>query len=251
MSAPEPSDGLTRLEELISSDLHLKVDGASRAAVVGWGLFFTVFHQVEAVLHLHRLQRCLAAAPNRRTAVEYAVCLVWLADQGDQVVDVLNRWHQRDQKQLANLLRAANLTERFPPDAYQTLQDTVAADVPSEPDERLKIGPLLDEYGYTALKAYYHWESRFIHPSLTAVQVFAHDSEEVILLGQRPLSEELVPCQQFCLMVFFDAMLAFNTLLIGSPWAEALMRVAADYGQALGLAPVDAVLATQLPRVES
>jgi len=206
-----------------------KIDGASRAAVVGWGLFFTVLHQVEAVLHLHQKQCCLAAAPNRRTAVEYAVCLVWLADQGDQVVDVLNRRLQNDQKQLANLLRAANLTERFPPDAYQTLVDTVAAEVPPEPDERLKIGPLLDEYGYSALKTYYQVESRFIHPSLTAVQVFARDSEEALLLGQRPLSEELVPCQRFCLMVLFDAMLAFNTLLIGNPWTQALMRVATDH----------------------
>jgi hypothetical protein len=60
--------------------------------------------------------------PGRRTqptnAVEYAVCPVWLADQGDQVVDVLNRGLQNDQKQLANLLRAASPSERFPPDAY-------------------------------------------------------------------------------------------------------------------------------------
>jgi hypothetical protein len=37
MSAPEPSDGLTRLEELISPNLHLNIDAASRASRVGWG----------------------------------------------------------------------------------------------------------------------------------------------------------------------------------------------------------------------
>jgi hypothetical protein len=36
-------------------------------------------------------------------------------------------------------------------------------------------------------------------------------------LGQRPLYGEPVPCQQFCLMVLFDAMLAFSTLLIDTP----------------------------------
>lgn len=230
MSTLEPSDGLIRLEELISPDLHLSLDGASRAATVGWGLFFTVLHQVEAMLYLHQKGCCFAAAPNRRTAVEYAVCLVWLADEGDHVIDVLNRRLRNNQIQLAKRLREASLTERFPQDAYQVLIDTVATELPPESDERLKFDQLLDEYGYSALKAYYHVESRFTHGSLTASQVFARDSDEGLLLAQRPLYQELVPCQQFGLMVLFDAMLAFNTLLVGNPWTEALIQVAADHG---------------------
>jgi hypothetical protein len=232
MSTPEPADGLTRLEELISPDLHRNIDVASRAATVGWGLLFTVLHQVEAVLYLHRQGCCFAAAPNRRTAVEYAVCLVWLADQGDQVVDVLNRGLRNDQIQLANRLRAASLTERLPPDGYQILKDTVATKLKPEPDETLlHVSDLLDEYGYRALKAYYKLESRFVHVSLTAVQAFAREIEEQerLLLGQRPLYEELVPCQEFCLMVLFDAMLAFNKLLVGSPWTDVLTKIAADH----------------------
>jgi len=88
---PDPADGLTRLEELISPDLHKHMDVTSRSTEVGWGLFFAVLHQVEATLHLHQHRCCFAAAPNRRTAVEYAVFLVWLADERDKVVDVLNR----------------------------------------------------------------------------------------------------------------------------------------------------------------
>lgn len=199
--------------------------------MVGWGLFFTVVHQVEAMLYLHRNQCCFAAAPNRRTAVESAVCLVWLADQGDHVVDVLNRGLRNDQIQLANRLREANLVERFPPADYQVLVDTVATELSREPDETLlNVGHLLDEYGYGALKAYYQVESRFVHVSLTAIQAFARDSEEGLLLGQRPRYGELVPCQQFCLMVLFDAMLAFNKLLVGNPWTEALLEIAADHG---------------------
>jgi hypothetical protein len=72
-------------------------------------------------------------------------------------------------------------------------------------------------------------ESRFVHPSLTAIQEFAHDSKEGLVFRQRPLHEELLPCQQFCLMVLFDAMLAFNTLLVGSPWTAVLMEVASNH----------------------
>jgi hypothetical protein len=50
---------------------------------------------------------------------------------------------------MANRLRDARLTERFPPDAYQVLLDTVGTELSPERDERLlHIGPLLDECGY-------------------------------------------------------------------------------------------------------
>jgi hypothetical protein len=90
---------------------------------------------------------------------------------------------------------------------------------PESDETLLHIGDLLDAYGYRTLKVYYQVESRFVHVSLTAVQAFTREIEEQqeLLLAQRPLYEELVPCQRFCLMVLFDAMLAFNELLVGNP----------------------------------
>jgi hypothetical protein len=83
MSTPEPADRLAWLQELIFPDLHRGIDGASRTATVGWG---TATHKSTT-----KLRRCCTNTstdvalprPNRRTAVEHAVCLVWLADQGD------------------------------------------------------------------------------------------------------------------------------------------------------------------------
>jgi hypothetical protein len=231
MSVPDAGDGLARLDELITPDLHLQLNPASPAAIVGWGLFFNCLHQVEAILRLHADGRCFAAAPNRRCAIEYALYLVWLADEGDQVVDVLNRGFQREQRQLANRLESADQVAQHPPEALQVLLDTLAIDLAPESDERLlSVAHLLDEYGLANLKPYYQAESRFTHVSLTAVRQFARDGDgDTLCLGQRPLDGELVPCQDFCLSILFDAMLAFDSTLVGHPWNDALRRIGADH----------------------
>jgi Family of unknown function (DUF5677) len=231
MTLPDAGDGLARLDELIAEDLHLHVNPASPSAVVGWGLFFNCLHQIEAILRLHTHGHCFAAAPNRRCAIEYALYLVWLADEGDHVVDVLNRGFQREQQQLANRLRSADLVDQHPPEAFQVLLDTLAVELAPEPDERLlSMAHLLDEYGLAGLKPYYQAESRFTHVSLTAIRQFAQDGDgDTLYLGQRPFNGELVPCQDFCLPVLFDAMLAFDSTLVGQPWNEALRQIGADH----------------------
>jgi hypothetical protein len=227
---PDPGDGLRRLEAMISQDLHRKIDPASRAAIVGWGLFFNVVYQITAILHLHKRECCFAAAPNRRTAIEYTLYLVWLANEGDHVVDVLNRGLQQSQVQMERRLRADNAIASFPQEALHTLADTIAMELPAESDETLlRVSHLLDEYGYGGLKPYYRAESRFIHVSLTAVRAFARDSVDGLLRGQRSIDGEVMPCQQFCLPVLFDAMLAFNSLLVDSPWTKPLTQIGADY----------------------
>lgn len=225
------SEGLARLDELIYPDLHQRVDPASRAAEVGWGLFFSVLHQVEAVLILHTRECCHAAAPNRRMAFEFAVFLIWLAEDGDNVVDVLNRRHVTSQALLATSLREHDLVKKFPEDQYRTLADTVATTLPPEPEERLTaIQPLLDEYGLGELRSYYQAESRLCHVTLTAAQAFTSLDDERLTLFQKSRYGELATCQDFCLMVLLVAMQAFNELLIGKPWTDTLIEVARRHG---------------------
>jgi hypothetical protein len=231
MTLPDAGDGLARLDELITPDLHGHVNPASPAAIVGWGLFFNCLHQVEAILRLHTDGHCFAAAPNRRCAFEYALYLVWLADEGDHAVDVLNRGFQREQLRLANHLRSADLVHQHPPEAFQVLLDTLATELAPESDERLlSVAHLLDDYGLANLKPYYQAESRFTHVSLTAIRQFARDGDDdALCLGQRPFDGELMPCQDFCLPVLFDAMLAFDSTLVGHPWQDALRQIGADH----------------------
>ncbi|UXY31245.1 hypothetical protein [Streptomyces sp. HUAS TT20] len=69
MTEPNPAEALIRLENLITADLHEQIDPMNRAAVIGWGLFFHVAHQVCAILTLHKTGVCAAASPNRRCAL--------------------------------------------------------------------------------------------------------------------------------------------------------------------------------------
>lgn len=230
---PRRSAGLTRLEDLIEPGLYLRVDGTNRAAVVGWGLFFAVAHQVRSVLELHRVDACGSGAPNRRSAFEHAVTLRWCADQGDKIGDIYNRKLRGDQIQLANALRAEGSLYRST-DAYQRMVETVKIveeAIPAEPGERLaKIEHLLDGYGMRSEKTYYHLESRFVHPTLTGAQMFFQDNDEAIVLSQVPIHKEVVPCQLFALSVLHGAMLAFNELLAGRPWTATLEEIAQEFG---------------------
>lgn len=177
-------------------------------------------------MHFHERAACFEVGPNRRAALEYSLFLVWLADQGDYVVDVLTRGLRTHQLRMADGLCAAEALDRYPPDAYQALLDSLAAEVPPDPDERrLMVRWLLDEYGDATLRGHYEAELCVSHVSLTAVRAFAQQTEDGFLLNRHPHYDELIPCQEFCSRALFDAMLAFNSLLVDKPWTAALMEI--------------------------
>ncbi|WP_405789531.1 hypothetical protein [Streptomyces sp. NBC_01367] len=81
MAEADPSDCLSRLENLITDNLHTRIDPANHASMIGWGPSFNVAHQIRAVLTLHHAGACVAASLNRRSALTYAITLRWCVDQ--------------------------------------------------------------------------------------------------------------------------------------------------------------------------
>lgn len=229
--------GLVRLDALIAADLFSRVDGMNRAAVIGWGTMFNVVHLVGAVRVLHAQGRCHAAVPLLRSVMEYTLGTMWLADAGDDAADVFNRKLQGAQRKLHGSLGGIDLDERFPPGAVQIFRDTLAADLPAHPDERLTaFTHLLKEYGFEQMIAVYNVLSGITHLSLEGAQAFFEDREGAIRLSQQPLRGELLPCEQICLGMQFDAMNAYNDLLDGKPWTVELGRIAAEHGLSTRLA---------------
>ncbi|MEU6898801.1 DUF5677 domain-containing protein [Streptomyces virginiae] len=233
MADADPSDGLLRLENLITNDLHTRIDPTNRASMIGWGLFFTVAHQVRAVLGLHTAGACRAAAPNRRSALEHAITLRWCVDQGDRMGDIYNRKLHNDQIQLAKALRADGTADRYK-DAYQVMADTVKTvkeSIAPDPNERLaKIEHLMQGYGLDRERTFYQVDSRFVHPTLTGAQMFFKDDGEAFHVSQMPIHEEIVACHLYSLWILHAAMLAFNEVLIGKPWTAELEKIAKDFG---------------------
>jgi hypothetical protein len=192
-------------------------------------MFFSIFHQVRATLTLHRDGVCFSAGPNRRAIIEYILALAWLVDDGESVVDVLNRSLQNDQKLMATQLRKNSMLDGFPEQTRMTLSETVAVPLEPHPDERLmKPSNLIEMYDST-LKPYYGAESRFSHVSLTAIQFFSKARGDDLALSQTPNPPEPMPCQDFCLHALSQAMLTFNELLIGRPWTSDLAQLSTEF----------------------
>ena len=110
----------------------------NRAAVVGWGTTFHVVHLVQAIRTLHAAGQCHATVPLLRSVMEYALGTMRLADAGEDAVDVLNRRLQGSKLKLRADLELDSISlAHFPAEAFRTFMDTLAAQLPPHPDERL------------------------------------------------------------------------------------------------------------------
>ena len=185
MTTADPASGLERLNALLTPELWKHVDGMNRAAVVGWGTMLNVAHLVRGIRTLHGAGQCHAALPLLRSVMEYALGTIWLADAGDDAVDVLNRRLQGSHGKLQIDLGDTDLDAAFPAEAVQAFRDVLAAQIPSHPDERLSaFRHLLTAYGFEKMIPVYNVISGITHLSLEGAQVFFQDKNGAIHLSQ-------------------------------------------------------------------
>jgi Family of unknown function (DUF5677) len=233
MTTAAPGTGIDRLNDLITLDLWREVDGMNRAAVVGWGTTFHVVHLVKAVRTLHAAGQCHATVSLLRSVMEYTLGTMWLADAGEDAVDVLNRRLQYSKHKLRDDIEQHESIRMsdFPAEAVRTFMDTLAVQLTPHPDERLAaFRHLLQEYGFEKLIPVYDVISGHSHLSLEGAQEFFQNGEGAIGLTQDPRHNELMPCEDICLGMQFDTMLAYNELLRTRPWTAQLSAIAGDHG---------------------
>jgi hypothetical protein len=115
--------------------------------------------------------------------------------------------------------------------------DTLAAQLPPHPDERLSaFRNLMLEYGFGAMVPIYNVLSGHTHLSLEGAQQFFKGSDDAFHLSQQPIHNELMPCEVVCLNMQFDTMLAYNELLRTRPWTAQLSAIAEDHSLPVRLA---------------
>lgn len=223
-------EGFDRLGTLITPDLYSRVDGMNRACVVGWGTTLNVVHLARGIRLLHTEGQCHAAVPLLRSIMEYTLGTIWLADDGDAAVDVFNRRLQNAHAKLANDLGGMDLDADFPAEAVRTFRDTVTAPLQPHPDERLAaFRHLLTEYGFKEMIPVYNVLSGITHLSLEGAQTFFQDKDDAVQLSQQPFRGEVAPCEQIAFGMQFDAMVAYNQLLVGQPWTIDLAAIGQEY----------------------
>jgi len=105
--------------------------------------------------------------------MEYALGTIWLADAGEDAVNVLNRRLQGSRGKLLVDLGDIDLDAAFPPEAAQTFRDVLTAQLPPHSDERLSaFRHLLKEYGFEKMIPIYNVISGITHLSLEGAQIY-------------------------------------------------------------------------------
>jgi hypothetical protein len=108
--------------------------------------------------------------------------------------------------------------------------DTLAAELPPHPDERLSAFKHLQlEYGLGKLVPVYDVLSGLTHMSLDGAQEFFENGDGTLRLWQLPRHGVLMPCEAACLGMQFDTMAAYNELLGTRPWTAPLAAIAEDH----------------------
>lgn len=205
-----------------------------RPLIVGWGLLAALHGQASAVVLLHRSGFGHEAAPNRRLMIEYMAQLQWLARDGRDAVDSMNKAFQHTQDRLR---RAIDESGTFSyDDEVAASVDAVAAAVipPNSANRYANTSQLLNSLETRGLLEVWLSETQLSHAGLTAAQAFRDDSGETIRLlarpeyGKAPDPSERSPLMAF--MLLHLGMEAFNGLMTDGPWTVDLQRIARGYG---------------------
>lgn len=236
--------GLQELTELLKQDTgpFAPPPEERRPFTIGWGLVAALQRQACAVVHLHRQSLGHEAAPNRRLMIEYMAQLQWLARDGEDAVDSMNKAFQHSHGKLRKAVDGGGV---FTYDhEVAAAADAVAAAVipPNSANEFNLTGKLLGRLG-NGLPEIWTSETQLSHSGIAAARAFFDDSSEEALhlydsphYGDAPGPAELSPFMAFMLLYF--GMEAFNDLMVGTPWADELQRIGLTTG-VLGSASAD------------
>lgn len=217
--------GLTALTELIVRGASDYAPADRRPFLVGWGLVAALHRQAAAVVTLHSKGLGHEAAPNRRLMVEYVAHLQWLVRDGDDAVDSMNKAFQYKHVGLRNAADSAGY--QYDEEAANAVRD---AEIPGNPtNEYSNMSKLLDRLGGGLLESWLG-ETQLSHATLTAAGSFYRESDDAIELFDAPeygIEGDPMEVSPYIAFFFlFFGMVAFNDLMVGSPWTNDLRAIA-------------------------
>lgn len=230
------TQGLQGLTELLKQDVgqYAPAESEHRPFVIGWGLVAALHRQACAVVLLHRHGLGHEAAPNRRLMIEYMAQLQWLARDGEDAADSMNKAFQYTHGRLRKAVDAGDVFT-YDREVAAVADAVAAAVVPSNSaNEFAATGKLLGRLGNGLLEIWTS-ETQLSHSGIAAARAFFDDSsDEAVRLydspryGKAPNPNELSPFVAFMLLYF--GMEAFNDLMPDKPWTPQLERIARQTG---------------------
>lgn len=225
--------GIDRLFALATDDLHEHLEPGNTAALTGWGSVFNAMHLARGIKTLHDAGCCASVPPLLRGLTEYALGTIWLADAGDEAVEVLAHGMLFTHGKLDRSLRHPDVApwrDRLPQDAVRNFEDVVSTKLDKHPDEcLLSFTHLLEEYGFPEWVPIYNTFSMISHFSSAGAQRYFRQTATGWEVSQMPFQAEVAPCAYMAFGLVLDAMAAFDTLMVGNPWKAELETIAAEY----------------------
>ncbi|MDO0937173.1 hypothetical protein QQY66_37685 [Streptomyces sp. DG2A-72] len=225
--------GLEALTELLVGGAadHAPAPENRRPFQVGWGLVAALHRQAAAVVSLHRNGLAHEAAPNRRLMVEYVAHLQWLVRDGEDTVDSMNKAHQFKHTGLRQA--ADDRGYQYDADTANAVRDAV---IPGSPaNQYSQMNALTKRLGGGLFESYIG-ETQLSHATLTAAGCFYRESDDTIELTLTPTygieGDPMEASPYLAFYFLFFGMIAFNDLMVGSPWTDDLKAI----GDTAGLA---------------
>jgi hypothetical protein len=225
--------GLEALTKLLASGAadHAPAPEDSRPFQIGWGMVAALHRQAAAVVVLHGQGLGHEAAPNRRLMVEYVAHLQWLVRDGENAVDSMNKAHQFKHTGLRKA--ADNGGYQYDAEAADAVRDAV---IPSNPANTYNgTSNLLGSLGGGLLESWLG-ETQLSHATLTAAGSFYEETDDAFKLFLAPTygieGDPMEKSPYVAFFFLFFGMIAFNNLMVGSPWTDDLKAI----GDAAGLA---------------
>lgn len=235
MSALSASSFVERLFRLYDGLDSIEVrEDTGRAAVMAHGWYMRVRRSAEAIRVLDDVGYSHEAAPLRRSMIEHALALHWLADATEAAVDALLVSHQERMRRIRE-----SMTDDWPVD--RGLFDPILnSSIPSSPEMTyLAFKHLCDRYDQSDLFVAWLLETSHSHPSFSSAVAYTEGEsiEELVLTdgsADFPSSDDEVVA-----LMMLIASQGFNRLIVGSPWTTVLAAIEGEMTQALSPAPVE------------
>jgi hypothetical protein len=202
------------------NELKVKRDD-QRALMIAHGWYMRLRRTGEAAVRLTLSGYGEEAAPLRRSMIEHAIGLYWLADAKDAAVVVLERVNQiRVEKLAAKLTDAWSLNR-------EDLADILSAEAPSTSVDHLAhFANQCAKYGSPEIHVAWLTETASSHPSLVGASAYVDESDgERILLRQSSHPHDVESLEQIFAVMLLIASSAFNELIEGQPWTKALKDI--------------------------
>lgn len=179
----------------------------------GW--FLQVHHGCLAIIGLEENGLGAVTAPLRRSVVEHLVALKWLVHDGEAIIDPLKRNVDYGLKKIQSAIDKAGWS-RLEEDKLEKIAKS-AAKAERTMDHLLQFVARAHRVDAVHDIVAYLRETSYSHPSVESAGLFipyieGADGRDIDQYG-------------FCCIYLFEAHLAFNELIVDSPWVDKLLAL--------------------------